>query len=117
MSPRENRSSGIEKVREFESLSLSSRLRCIVSFELAADAVAASSCPTPTSSSSSSPQLLLLLLLSDSFGTCSSADVTLGCLVEHVFCAVERHNDTGQKLSMRRRIGFHACIRRAPRNL
>ena len=60
-----------------------------------------------SSSSSSS-------LVSDSFGTCSPASVTLGCLVDGVFCAVERHNDTRQKLSMLhiRHIGFHACIRR-----
>jgi len=51
-------------------------------------------------------------LVSDSFGTCSPANVTLGCLVDGVFCAVERHNDTGQKLSMlrMRRIGFHTCV-------
>lgn len=45
-------------------------------------------------------------LLSDSFGTCSPANVTLGCLVDGVFCAVERHNDTGQKLSMPRTTAY-----------
>lgn len=39
-----------------------------------------------------------------------SADVTLGCLVDGVFCAVERHNDTLSKNCQCRRmqrIGFH----------
>lgn len=54
-----------------------------------------------SSSSSSSP-------VADSFGTCSLANVTLGCLVDGVFCAVERHNDTGQKLSMLRVCGVSA---------
>lgn len=57
----------------------------------------------------SSPRLLF-----DSFYTCSSADVTLGCLDDGAFYAVVRHNDIEQKLSMprTRRIGFHAYIRR-----
>lgn len=34
-----------------------------------------------------------------------------------VFCAVAGHNDTGQKLSMLPRIGFHACISGGPSSM